>query len=191
MRYLAYILSVAGITLPSLAQPAPPVPAAQEPAPLLHLTASFNLQVHASYAVTAPLFGPEGERPWAGKHWNPKFIHPQPAADIEGAVFTIQHGPMKAVWVNTLFDVEGRHFQYVYFLPDLMVTVIDVRFKDVPFKPTSADLTEVNVVYTRTALTPEGNEHVTAMNKGDKTSGKDWQQAIDDYLAAGKPGSRH
>ena len=93
---------------------------------------------------------------------------------------------MNAVWVNTLFDVEGRHFTYVYFLPGLMVTVIDVRFK-----PTSADLTEVSVVYTRTALSPEGNEHVTAMNEGDKTSGQDWQQAIDDYLATSKPGSKN
>jgi hypothetical protein len=47
-------------------------------------------------------------------------------------------------------------------------------------------VTDVNVVYTRTALTAEGNEHVTAMNEGDKTAGKDWQKALDDYLAAGK-----
>jgi hypothetical protein len=145
------------------------------------VSTSFDLVVHASYAKTAPLFGPDGERAWAGKHWNPAFIHPQPAADIEGAVFTIQHGPYKAVWVNTLFDLDARHFQYVYFLTDLMVTVIDVRFK-----PAGADATDVNVVYTRTALTVEGNEHVTEMIKGDKTAGKDWQKALDDYLAGSK-----
>ena len=49
--------------------------------------------------------------------------------DAEGVVFTIQHGPTKAVWVNTLMDTEARHFQYVYFIPEIMVTVIDVRFK--------------------------------------------------------------
>ena len=79
------------------------------------------------------------------------------------------------------FDVEGRHFQYVYFIPDLMVTVIDVRFK-----PLGADSTAVNVVYTRTALTLEGNQHVTAMTEGDKKAGKEWQQAIDAYLAHAK-----
>jgi hypothetical protein len=151
----------------------------------MHVSTSFDLVVHAPYAKTAPLFGPEGERPWAGKHWNPEFLHPQPAADIEGAVFTIQHGPYKAVWVNTLFDLEARHFQYVYFMPDLMVTVIDVRFK-----PEGADVTGVNVVYTRTALTPEGNEHVAAMSEGDKTAGKDWQKGIDDYLAESNRGPR-
>jgi hypothetical protein len=127
------------------------------------------------------LFGPNGERGWAGKHWNPEFIHPQPGADVEGAVFTVQHGPYRAVWVNTLFDVEARHFQYVYFLPDLIVSVIDVRFK-----PDGADSTKVNVVYARTAITPPGNEHVAAMSEIDRTAGKDWQVAIDAYLAGDK-----
>jgi hypothetical protein len=180
MKFFTLIVSAVGISLRACAQ----TPAV-EPAPLLHVTTSFDLAVHASYAVTAPLFGPEGERPWAGKHWTPEFIYPKPAHDEEGAVFTIQHGPMKAVWVNTLFDVDARHFQYVYFLPGIMVTVIDVRFKS-----TSADSTAVNVVYTRTALTPEGNEHVSAMSEGDKTAGNDWQKGIDEYLAGSRAGAK-
>jgi hypothetical protein len=148
----------------------------------LHTSIGFDIVIHAPYSVTAPLFGPMGERAWSGKHWNPEFIYPRPARDAEGAVFTVRHGPYTAVWVNTLFDLDARHFQYVYFLPDLMVTVIDVRFK-----PVSEDSTQVDVVYTRTALTPQGNEHVTAMTQADKTSGKEWQQAIDEYLAQSKP----
>jgi len=66
-----------------------------------------------------------------------------------------------------------------------MVTVIDVRFK-----PVNADATAVNVVYTRTAIAPEGNEHVEAMSEGDKSSGKEWQEAIDAYLASAKQGQR-
>ncbi len=148
--------------------------------PCLHIRTGFDLVVPASYAVAAPLFGPEGERSWAGKDWDPQFIYPQPARDAEGAVFNIRHGSHSAVWVNTLFDVDARHFQYVYFLPELMVTVVDVRFKP------KGDLTEVNVVYTRTALTAQGNEHVQAMSEGDKVAGKEWQEAIDKYLAIGK-----
>jgi hypothetical protein len=173
MKAIFLLASIAASALPAFAQ-APPAP----PQPLLHVSTTFDLVVHAPFEKTAPLFGPEGERAWGGKHWNPEFIHPQPAADVEGAVFTIQHGPYKAVWVNTLFDLDARHFQYVYFLPDLMVTVIDVRFK-----PVSPGATAVNVVYTRTALTPEGNEHVTAMSQGDKAAGPEWQKSIDDYLA--------
>jgi len=178
MNSLFTLIAAAGIVSAGVAAAAMAQPGAAKPQPGLHTQTSFDLVVHASYAVTAPLFGPEGERPWAGKHWDPQFIHPQPAADVEGAVFTIQHGPFHATWVNTLFDVEGRHFQYVYFMPEIMVTVIDVRFK-----PDGADSTAVHVVYTRTALTAEGNEHVTAMTEGDKMAGKEWQQAIDEYLA--------
>jgi hypothetical protein len=180
---LAFI-AAAGLGVPAHAQPAPPQP-------LLHIRTRFDLVVHAPYSVTAPLFGPNGERAWAGKHWKPEFIHPQPAspeaaADAEGAVFTVRHGPFNAVWVTSIFDVDGRHFQYVYFLPDLMVTVIDLRLN-----PLGPDSTGVNVVYTRTALTPEGYEHVAAMSEDDKTSGKDWQTAIDEYLAKSKVAVQH
>jgi hypothetical protein len=116
-----------------------------------------------------------------GKHWDPKFLHPQPAHDEEGAVFTVQRGPVNEVWVNTLFDVEGRHFHYVYFMADLLVTTVDVRFK-----PIDASNTQVNVVFTRTALTTAGNERVTAMSETDKAADKVWSQKIEAYLAGRK-----
>jgi hypothetical protein len=180
MKVILTLFLIASAAAAAYSQKAPLVPE-----PCMHIRTSFDLVVHAPYAVVAPLFGPEGERAWAGKRWDPDFIHPLPAKDVEGAVFTVRHGPVNAVWVNTLFDIEGRHFQYVYFLPDLMVTVIDVRFK-----PVDAGSTAVNVTYTRTAITPEGNEHVLAMSEGDKAAGKDWEQSIDDYLARGKSGPK-
>ena len=150
----------------------------QSPEPFLRVHTNFSLTVHASYPNTAPLFGPNGERVWAREDWNPLFIYPQPANDVQGAVFTVRHGPFNTVWVNTLFDVDARHFQYVYFLPALLVTVIDVRFR-----PLGPDTTAVDVDYTRTALTAEGNERVAAMDKIDKRAGTEWQTAIDKYLA--------
>lgn len=170
----AILLSAAAMAAANAAGQSAPA----APAPLAHTQVSFDLVVHAPVEKAMPLFGPEGERAWGGKHWDPKFIYPQPAADVPGAVFTINHGPLNAVWVNTLFDPSARHFQYVYFLPDLMVTVIDVRFAS-----SGANGTAVNVVYTRTAVTPEGNEHVKAMSEGDRNAGPEWQQAIDEHLA--------
>ena len=146
--------------------------------PLTRIQTRFDFVVHAPLDQAMPLFGPEGERAWAGIHWDPQFLFPQPAADVEGAVFTVAHGPLNAVWVNTLFDQQARHFQYVYFLPGIMVTVIDVRFA-----PCESNATTVSVTYTRTALTPQGNEHVKAMSDNDKTSGPDWEHAIAAHLA--------
>ena len=172
MKSILPLLLAAGLAAPGLSQ------TAKKAAPSsVRVQTSFDLVVRASYAITAPLFGPNGERAWAGEDWNPAFLYPQPAMDVEGAVFTVNHGTLNAVWVNTLFDVEGRQFQYVYFVPNLMVTVIDVRFT-----PDAPDRTGVHVVYTRTALTPKGNEHVTAMSEGDKRAGEAWQSTIDAYL---------
>jgi len=173
---------------PALAIPAAAVLAAsafgQPPAPApqpLRTQTAFDLVVHLPYAEAAPLFGPEGERPWAGKNWNPLFVYPQPARDEQGAVFTLHHGPVTATWVNTLFDLEARHFQYVYFIAEIMVTTIDVRFT-----PVDQQSTSVHVVYTRTALAPEGANHVTAFTAADQTAAHDWQSAIDRYLATRK-----
>jgi hypothetical protein len=76
--------------------------------PAAHVTNSFAFTVNASLREAAPLFGPEGERAWAGDDWNPQFVFPVPARDVEGAVLTLRHGEQTAVWVNTVFDLRGR-----------------------------------------------------------------------------------
>jgi hypothetical protein len=173
MRTILVAIATVAFMTNSLAQSSTP-----QAEPLARQTTSFDLVVHLPLAQAAPLFGPEGERAWAGSHWNPEFIYPQPAHDEQGAVFSVHHGPYTATWVCTAFDLDSRHFQYVYFLPGLMVTMIDVRFK-----PLNERTTGVNVVYTRTAIALEGNAHVAAMTDGDKSAGAEWQQAIDEYVA--------
>jgi hypothetical protein len=142
-----------------------------------HVRSAFQFRVSAPLQRAAPLFGPEGERCWAGQQWNPEFLHPLPAKDVEGAVFTVQHGPRKSVWVNTLFDLLGGRIQYVSFTPDAVVSTIDVRL-------TAIDpiTTGVEVTYTRTALSAAANEHVHALAASDGTSGPHWQEAIQTCL---------
>ena len=166
----ASLLLFAAISAAAVEPPAPP---------LAHVQTSFDLVVAEPYAEAVKLFGPEGERAWAGPHWNPEFLHPQPGADVEGAVFTIPHSATNAVWVCSLRNLDAHHLQYVYFLPDLLVTVIDVRFE-----PTTSTTTRVHVVYTRTAITTDGNARVAALSHADQSAGKEWQHAIDGYLAS-------
>lgn len=144
---------------------------------LAHVRNAFSLIVHAPYSEAAPLFGPNGERGWAGAHWDPQFFYPQPGRDIQGAVFSIHHGSTDAVWVNTLFDIEAHRFQYVYFIPEALVTVIDVNFT-----PIDGHNTKVDVLYTRTALDAEANEHVRSLGAADSKSGPQWEKSINDYL---------
>jgi hypothetical protein len=153
--------------------------------PVAHVRNAFEFTVHAPYQVVAPLFGPEGERAWANGHWDPHFLYPQPAQDTQGAVFTIRHGHRHAYWINTSFDTEARHFQYVYFIPDGMVVLIDVHFAEID--PVN---TKVNVAYERTALKPEANQQVRAMGDADRENGKEWGTAVNDYLAKQKAAAR-
>jgi hypothetical protein len=142
-----------------------------------HVSNSFQFVVHASFSLAAPLFGPEGERCWAGPQWNPEFLHPQPGKDVQGAVFTVQHGPHTSVWVNTVFDPSGGRMQYVAFIPNKLVSTVDVRLTAIDRLRTT-----VEVTYARTALDIAANDDVEAMGKRDRESGTDWQQSIEDCL---------
>lgn len=144
---------------------------------LAHVSNSFAFTVDASMREAAPLFGPEGERAWAGDDWDPQFVFPIPARDVEGAVFTVRHGEHTAVWVNTIFDIGAGRMQYVYVLADLLTTTIDVRLHAI-----DAAHTKVDVAYVRTALRPEANEHVVAMGKHDGAQGPVWEGKIRTYL---------
>ena len=156
-------------------QPAAVAQAAASPA---HVRNSFYFVVAAPLGRASGLFGPEGERCWAGPHWKPEFLHPQPAQDVEGAVFTVQHGPRKSVWVNTVFDPTGGRMQYVSFVPETLVSTVDVRLSVL-----TQSSTKVEVSYVRTALDASANEDVLAMGKNDAGSGREWQKAIEECLA--------
>jgi hypothetical protein len=149
----------------------------ETPPSIAHVSTSFAFTVNAPLQDAAPLFGPEGERAWAGDDWNPHFVFPVPARDVEGAVFTLHHGDDTAVWVNTLFDLQAGRMQYVYMVADVLVTTIDVRLH-----AADAMHTKVDVTYVRTALRPEANEHVIAMGEHDQKQAKVWEDAINTYL---------
>jgi hypothetical protein len=144
-----------------------------------HVRNGFQFVIRAPLHRAAPLFGPEGERCWAGQHWNPEFLYPQPGKDVQGAVFTVQHGPHRSVWVNTLFDVEGGRMQYVSFVPGTVVSTVDVQLTALDTSSTG-----VEVTYARTALDVVANDAVQTMGRSDRENGPHWQQAIESCLTA-------
>ncbi len=152
--------------------------ATQTAVSLAHVSNSFRFTMKTPLNRAAGLFGPQGERCWAGEDWNPEFLYPQPGKDIQGAVFRIQKGPHKSVWVNTLFDLAAGRMQYVSFIPEAVVSTVDVRLT--ALEPSS---TGVEVTYARTALDAATNDDVQAMGKRDMASGPHWQQAIELCLA--------
>ncbi|HEX4584979.1 MAG TPA: hypothetical protein VH183_09130 [Burkholderiaceae bacterium] len=154
-----------------------------EPQPqtgLLHTHEEFDFVVNAPVDVAAPLFGAEAERAWA-PDWDPAFVWPQTPSDRPGMVFKVSHGDRTAVWVNTAFDRVANRIQYVYVIPDIVVTVVTLGLTP---RQTS---THVAVTYERTALTQDANERVRQMAARDAASGPEWGRQINDCLKTRPP----
>lgn len=147
------------------------------PGPLAHVKSEFSFTVHAPMAIAAPLFGPEAERAWGGSDWDPHFVYPQPVNDVEGAVFMVQHGHHAGTWVTTALDFSAGHVQFVNIIDGLMATKIDIRLT-----PKGPENTFVTVIYERTALKPEANDHVTMLGQSNSGSGPHWESTINGYL---------
>jgi meiotically up-regulated gene 157 (Mug157) protein len=145
------------------------------PAPL-HTREQFSLVANAPFEVAWPLFGADRERAWA-PDWDPVFLWPHKAFDQEGMVFKVGHGEKNAVWVNTAFDPSARRIQYVYLIPDVVVTVITLKLT-----PESGSTT-VEVIYERTALEHAANDIVKKMALRDRLAGNEWSQQINAHLS--------
>jgi hypothetical protein len=143
----------------------------------LHTREQFDFIAHAPLHVAWPLFGADAERAWA-PGWDPAFIWPAKAIDQEGMVFKIAHGERTAVWVNTAFDRASNRIQYVYVIPDIVITVISLRLVAL------RDSTRVEVTYERTALGDAAHDLVRAMAERDKAAGEEWSRQIGSHLRA-------
>jgi len=171
---LGAVLGFAAAFLPNFIQRAQ---AASRQA-LLHTHRQFDFIAKAPVNVTGPLFGAERERAWA-PDWNPQFVWPAQANDQEGMVFTLAHGGRNAIWVNTSFDLGANRVQYVYVVPDTLVTVIELKLTP------NGDTTHVAVTYDRTALTGKANHLVREMAERDAHAGPEWARQINGYLGKG------
>jgi hypothetical protein len=167
------LAAVAGVAT----APATPAQAADTAQPA-HTHEAFSFVVAAPYAEVFPLFGAHEERKWA-KGFDPNFIYPVPAHDQPGMVFTTVQDDMSRIWINTALDASTGHAQYVYWIADLMVALIDVHVTR-----SGANETKVEVTYERTALRPEANERVVHMAHADANSGPHWAEMINGLFAS-------
>jgi hypothetical protein len=142
---------------------------------LLHTREQFSLVANAPFEIAWPLFGADKERAWA-PDWEPVFLWPEKAFDKEGMVFIIRQGAENAVWVNTVFDRTAKRIQYVYVIPDVVVTVITLVLTS------RGDSTAIDVTYERTALAAAANEIVKDMAMRDRVAGTDWSRQINTHL---------
>jgi hypothetical protein len=152
-----------------------------------HDTNTHTIQLSGPPDRVFPLFTPLGEKAWAPE-WDPVMLYPASGDTLVGTVFTVhQSDGAQAVW--TIADYDPAHYRITYVI---VVSGVRLSWIEVRCQPGADDSTQVEVTYTHTALTPEGNAYI-AMQTGEfhRHRIESWKTAIDHYLAHGHALSHH
>jgi hypothetical protein len=121
-----------------------------------HIVRSHHIEIQAPPDVVFPLFTPLGEKKWV-EGWEPVAHYPPSGEATEGAVFTTRaEGEPVTVWAIVAFDAETRYANYLRVRPGSRVAWVQVRCEEA-----MSGTTRVQVTYTFTALSEEGNRYVS------------------------------
>ncbi len=115
---------------------------------------SHSFIVDLPSAQAFPLFEPEGERRWAGD-WAPDYIFPADGRTESGMVFRTSHNHEDTVWMMLRHRPQQGLVEYARVTPGNRIATVLVQCKEL-----APRRTQVNVVYTITALGEEGNAFI-------------------------------
>jgi hypothetical protein len=128
------------------------------------------------------LLEPEPEKKWAYA-WNFETVYSKSGNTEEFMIFQTPpaHGSdSKSLWIVTRYDMATKVIQYTI-TNSIQVTVITIACSKV-----SANTTSARITYTLTGLTNKGNEIVEMLiHRMYHNNMKDWEEAINYYLANG------
>lgn len=142
-----------------------------------------TITVNGTIDNVFPLFGAFEERKWA-EGWNPTLIYPSEEVMEEGTTFrTKASGKLERefLWRVSKYDPQLFLVQYLVSTENRYWT-ITVQCTETPEHITTAEIT-----YTFTGLNPLGNTlNVESINNMYAANLKDWEEALNYFLANGK-----
>lgn len=145
----------------------------------LRRSARITIPVPSSDAMR--WFTPEGERAWAGPHWDPHYPQPGRIAG-PGAVFTTHTHVHAAATVWVMVDHEPTRVRYTRVTPEVQAGTVTVAVVDSDERSST-----VEVTYDLTALSPSGEDALDRFAQGYDAEIRDWRTAIVQALGAGEP----
>ena len=138
-----------------------------------HDTASTSFHLAADAADAFPMFGPIGEKLWAGPDWKPQVLWPAEERDVEGMVFRLPNG---SVWVNVRFDRGAGIAEYIHFFEDVVTRIrVEIRALD-------AETSRAEVHYAWTATTSAAAQRVIERAAATRESLPAWSEKINAAL---------
>lgn len=147
------------------------------------VTKTATIALNGTIEQVFPLFGAFEERKWA-EGWNPALIYPAEEIMEEGTTFrTKASGKLEKefIWRVSRFEPQRYLVQYLVSTPNRYWT-ITVQCAEGQGQHATAEIT-----YSYTGLTPLGNTiNKESLNNMYAENLRDWEEAINYYLANGK-----
>mgnify|MGYP006278493657 CR=1 FL=1 len=148
----------------------------------------YRQDIEAAPDRVFPLICPVREAEWLAG-WHYAMLYSQSGLAEAGAVFsTPGRGEPDTTWVITRHDATARIVQFTRFTPDLRTCVLDVHIT-----PAAAGRSFVEITYTYTALSAEGEAFLAALTREKFLAGvMFWEQSMNHWLRTGQqlqPGS--
>jgi hypothetical protein len=119
-------------------------------------------------------FTPRGECGWAPE-WNPVFHGPAEDDSAPGTVFEILHGNSRSVW-QVVDRTDSAYLRYARTTPGISVGTVTVELRP------EGTGSRVDVTYRMTALSSDGEAHLTAQSTDPDESPSTWQEPIEQFL---------
>jgi hypothetical protein len=160
--------------------PATPAPVASglPVVPRVHADRSFTLALNAPPDIAIAAFGPLAEREWS-PGWNPAFVYPALAAEVEGAVFTVGDASPQ-VWLLQTWDTAHYLARYVILDPNMMLVSLDIAVE-----PATPGHSKATIRYQATGLSERGDARVGAhFGPVFADEAPHWETALNAYFAA-------
>ena len=140
--------------------------------PPRHASVSFSMVFDTPKQQTAAAFGPLAEAKWA-PDFQPRFVYPERAEEIAGAVFTTPDG---ALWLLHDFAPSAGLVQYVILDPGSLAVTLTIRAEE------RGQGTSVTMTYDMVALDDAGAGHIAKMQRHSAAMAQHMQAAVQAFL---------
>lgn len=147
------------------------------------ITRTATITLQGGIENVFPLFGAFEEKKWA-EGWHPTLIYPVSEKMEEWLTFKTRghvHGEAENTWIVVRYQPADHFVQYLVIAANRYLTI------SVKCDKMTDDVTRAEITYVSTGLDNSGNEtgeHI--IERMYAQSLKDWEEAINFYLKAGK-----
>ena len=146
------------------------------------ITRTYRQIINATPEKVFPLLCPVREAEWLDG-WQYAMIYSESGLVEEGAVFSTPHaGEADTVWIVTKHDPGKREIEFARFTPASRTCVLRLAVS-----ANTATSSLVDISYTYTATTPEGNAFIESLTEEAFVEAVSfWEKSMNHFLDTGK-----